>query len=207
MAWVVTALSHVTTRPRARRRLDMIVSGRDWDTSNDISIEHGSVVNLLQIEADRRCESVSLQQVAHTCTRWAISLSSTVHHVGCILSDHVTVAHLERYGYETRSRVLHDLGDIPSTYFRPHVRIPDHRLLQVEDCLFRVPNHTLTKQSKFFEEMLQYVTSDNNHPIPLDGVTADEFRRLLRVLYPRHVGIDPSSPSVTNLSVYIAVPM
>jgi len=64
--------------------------------------------------------------------------------------------------------------------------------LQVEDCLFRVPRHTLEAQSTVFLDMFSFPPppdtevegSSDEHPIRLDGVMADEFRQLLKVLYP-----------------------
>lgn len=60
-----------------------------------------------------------------------------------------------------------------------------------------MPRHTLTNQSKFFEKMLGEMTSnDYDGHIPLDGVTADELRRFLRVLYPRSVTSVPLPSSL-----------
>lgn len=63
---------------------------------------------------------------------------------------------------------------------------------QVQDRLFRVPRHTLEAQSVVFQDMFSFPPppdaevegSSDEHPIRLDGVTVDEFRHLLKVLYP-----------------------
>ncbi|KAH7883264.1 hypothetical protein F5I97DRAFT_1903676 [Phlebopus sp. FC_14] len=63
--------------------------------------------------------------------------------------------------------------------------------LQVEDCLFRVPRHTLVSQSKFFREMFLVPppkgsepegTSDE-HPICVQGIKKGDFKRLMKVLF------------------------
>ncbi|KAL4068670.1 hypothetical protein V8B97DRAFT_2057421 [Scleroderma yunnanense] len=68
--------------------------------------------------------------------------------------------------------------------------------LQVEDYLFRVPRHTLEAQSTVFQDMFSFPPppsievegSSNECPIRLDGVKADEFRQLLKVLFPGPCG-------------------
>jgi len=63
---------------------------------------------------------------------------------------------------------------------------------QVEDCLFRVPRHTLEAQSTFFRDKFlspppldaEVEGWNDEHPIRLDGATAQEFRWVLEVLFP-----------------------
>ncbi|KIM62352.1 hypothetical protein SCLCIDRAFT_25084 [Scleroderma citrinum Foug A] len=81
--------------------------------------------------------------------------------------------------------------------------------LQVEDCLFRVPRHTLEAQSTVFRDMFSFPPppdtevegSSDEHPIRLDGVAADEFRQLLKVLYPGPNGPDLRQGSEEWISV------
>ena len=56
---------------------------------------------------------------------------------------------------------------------------------QVEDRLFRVPNYRFIEESPEFSEMykLDIRTYDGN-PIKLEMVTQEDFRSLLKVLYP-----------------------
>ena len=56
---------------------------------------------------------------------------------------------------------------------------------QVEDRLFRVPSYQFIKESPEFSEMykLDIRTYDGN-PIKLEMVTQEDFRSLLKILYP-----------------------
>ncbi|EJD03042.1 uncharacterized protein FOMMEDRAFT_156407 [Fomitiporia mediterranea MF3/22] len=66
-------------------------------------------------------------------------------------------------------------------------------IFKVDDCLFRVPKHELEDQSHVFRDMFSMPsakdsgdvegTSDDN-PICLDSVSREEFKLLLRMLYP-----------------------
>ena len=58
---------------------------------------------------------------------------------------------------------------------------------QVEDRLFRVPSYRFIKESPEFSEMYKLVdvqTYDDGNPIKLEMVTQEDFRSLLKVLYP-----------------------
>jgi hypothetical protein len=62
---------------------------------------------------------------------------------------------------------------------------------QVENVLFRVPR-AIFRQSKIFQDMFSVPPgngvivdgSDDEHPLRLDGYTADDFRQLLKVILP-----------------------
>ncbi|KAF9243217.1 hypothetical protein BU15DRAFT_43324, partial [Melanogaster broomeanus] len=58
----------------------------------------------------------------------------------------------------------------------------------VENCLFRVPRHTLESQSKIFRDMFSLPAveaegSSDDNPIRLDGVKKVDFKCLLEVLF------------------------
>ncbi len=72
-----------------------------------------------------------------------------------------------------------------------------HRNAQVQDILFRVSVEEFKTQSEIFRDMFAFPqeskegsppegTSDAS-PIILEGVKVDEFRALLRYLYPKYV--------------------
>lgn len=69
-------------------------------------------------------------------------------------------------------------------------------VFQADDVLFRVPRHHLENQSAFFKDMFTvpvptgYLPDGNSaeQPIMLNRVHSDDFRQLLRVLYPRNPG-------------------
>ncbi|KIJ66004.1 hypothetical protein HYDPIDRAFT_110124 [Hydnomerulius pinastri MD-312] len=65
-------------------------------------------------------------------------------------------------------------------------------ILQVEDCLFRVPRRTIESQSKVFRDMFSLPTpvpngemegSSNSNPIHLHGIKKDDIKCLLKVLF------------------------
>ena len=58
---------------------------------------------------------------------------------------------------------------------------------QVEDRLFRVPSYQFFNESPDFSEenkLFEHVWADDPDPIKLEWVTQEEFRSLLKVLYP-----------------------
>jgi hypothetical protein len=57
---------------------------------------------------------------------------------------------------------------------------------QVEGRLFRVPSHLFIKESPEFSEKyaLSAHNCDQDGPIKLEMVKQEDFRRLLKVLYP-----------------------
>jgi hypothetical protein len=67
-------------------------------------------------------------------------------------------------------------------------------LIKVEDRLFKVPARNFITESEVFETMFKLpqnpdVKADglsNNQPLRLEGVKSDDFRQLLRVMYPRY---------------------
>jgi len=69
-------------------------------------------------------------------------------------------------------------------------------ILLVEDRLFKVPARNFIKESEVFETMFKLPQSpdvvadgfSNDQPLRLEGVKSDDFRQLLRVMYPS--GID-----------------
>ena len=66
--------------------------------------------------------------------------------------------------------------------------------MKVENCLFKVPARNFITESEVFETMFKLpqnpdVTVDglsNDQPLRLEGVKSDDFRQLLRVMYPRY---------------------
>jgi hypothetical protein len=67
-------------------------------------------------------------------------------------------------------------------------------LIKVENRLFKVPARNFITESEVFETMFKLpqnpdVGADglsNNQPLRLDGIKMDDFRQLLRVMYPRY---------------------
>ncbi|KAF8891870.1 hypothetical protein BD779DRAFT_153819 [Infundibulicybe gibba] len=64
-------------------------------------------------------------------------------------------------------------------------------LIQVEQCLFKVPRFYLERESEVFRDMFQLPSiGDNIHglreeePLRLDGISGEDFRQFLKVLYP-----------------------
>ena len=64
--------------------------------------------------------------------------------------------------------------------------------LQVENTLFRVPRHRFEQESDVFRDMFQLPVAENTipdgysdeQPLRLDGVAKEDFRQLLRVMFP-----------------------
>ena len=76
--------------------------------------------------------------------------------------------------------------------------------LQVEDTLFRVPRRYFEQESEIFRTMFQLPVandtapdgSSNEKPLLLEGVNKEDFRQLLRVMFPEcvdscHMFVDP----------------
>lgn len=71
-------------------------------------------------------------------------------------------------------------------------------LIKVENRLFKVPARNFITESEVFETMFKLpqnpdVAADglsNDQPLRLEGVKSDDFRQLLRVMYPRYETID-----------------
>jgi hypothetical protein len=67
--------------------------------------------------------------------------------------------------------------------------------LQVEDTLFRVPRRYFEQESEIFRTMFQLPVakgiapdgSSNEQPLLLEGVNKEDFRQLLRVMFPECV--------------------
>ena len=65
--------------------------------------------------------------------------------------------------------------------------------MQVEDTLFRVPCDHFKRESKVFCDMFQLPISEDTlsdgcsdeQPLRLDGVTNQDFRPLLKFMFPR----------------------
>ncbi|KAF8161462.1 hypothetical protein B0H34DRAFT_380786 [Crassisporium funariophilum] len=82
--------------------------------------------------------------------------------------------------------------------FQHLVKDPDYFIeapqvvFQVEDCLFRIPSYLLIMESEVFADMFKIPQPDSQNiegssaenPIELKGITHDDFRNLLKVLYP-----------------------
>ncbi|RDB27014.1 hypothetical protein Hypma_004967 [Hypsizygus marmoreus] len=81
-------------------------------------------------------------------------------------------------------------------YFTPIV-------FQVDDCLFKVPKFAFCESSTVFSDMLAVPQpseggqegSSAKNPVKLHGVSKDDFRRLLEVMYPLDI---PPSPSMSQ---------
>jgi hypothetical protein len=62
----------------------------------------------------------------------------------------------------------------------------------VEDTLFRVPRRYFEEESDVFYHLFQLPTAENvtpdgcsdEQPLRLDGITKEDFRQLLRVMFP-----------------------
>lgn len=74
---------------------------------------------------------------------------------------------------------------------------------KAEDTLFRVPKDRFEKMSDVFRTMFtlpsgtdcqQVEGNDDDHPLVLEGVHADNFHQILRLLYPEY-----ASKSVAKL--------
>ena len=67
--------------------------------------------------------------------------------------------------------------------------------LQVEDTLFRVPRRYFEQESEIFRTMFQLPVaegiapdgSSNERPLLLEGVNKEDFRQLLKVMFPEYV--------------------
>ena len=65
---------------------------------------------------------------------------------------------------------------------------------KVENRLFKVPARNFIAESEVFETMFKLpqnpdVVADglsNDQPLRLEGIKSDDFRQLLRVMYPRY---------------------
>jgi len=72
----------------------------------------------------------------------------------------------------------------------------DEASAQVEDQLFKVPRHYFEEDSEIFRTMFQLPVpqgeipdgSSKDKPLYLQGIAKDEFRQLLKVMYPRNFG-------------------
>jgi len=66
----------------------------------------------------------------------------------------------------------------------------------VERCLFKVPRAYFERDSEVFCALFQLPVAQNvpvegssdQQPLRLEGIKEDDFRQLLRVMYPRHAG-------------------
>ncbi|KAH8117106.1 hypothetical protein DFH11DRAFT_1579276 [Phellopilus nigrolimitatus] len=66
-------------------------------------------------------------------------------------------------------------------------------VFKVEDCLFRVPREGFEEQSDVFKTMFTLPSGgaaeldgcSDDHPVLLEGISVDDFRTFLKVLYPR----------------------
>ena len=65
----------------------------------------------------------------------------------------------------------------------------------MEGCLFNVPRGPFEQHSEVFRDMFELPVPENivpdgssdEHPLRLDGVMKNDFRQLLRVMFPRSV--------------------
>ena len=75
------------------------------------------------------------------------------------------------------------------------IRYSPRGRLQVEDMLFRVPRRYFEQESEIFRTMFQLPVandtapdgSSNEQPLLLEGVNKEDFRQLLRVMFPEYV--------------------
>jgi len=69
--------------------------------------------------------------------------------------------------------------------------------MQVEDTLYRVPRHPFEQESEVFRDMfgLPIVKGaipdglSDEQPLHLEGIMKEDFRQLLRIMFPRYYGI------------------
>lgn len=67
-------------------------------------------------------------------------------------------------------------------------------LIKVEDHLFKVPARNFMTESEVFETMFKLPQTpdtaadgfSDDQPLRLEGIKSDDFRQLLRVMYPRY---------------------
>jgi hypothetical protein len=72
--------------------------------------------------------------------------------------------------------------------------------LEVEGCLFKVPRGPFERNSEVFQDMFRLPVPENTvpdgssdeHPLRLDGVKKNDFRQLLKVMFPGSVCFDKS---------------
>jgi hypothetical protein len=65
--------------------------------------------------------------------------------------------------------------------------------MQVENTLFRVPRHHFEQESEVFRDMFQLPIAEDTtpdgcsdeQPLRLDGILKQDFRQLLRVMFPK----------------------
>jgi BTB/POZ domain len=73
--------------------------------------------------------------------------------------------------------------------------ISNFYIFQVEGCLFKVPRTYFERDSEVFCALFQLPVaqdtpiegSSDQKPLRLEGIKEDDFRQLLRVMYPRSV--------------------
>lgn len=64
--------------------------------------------------------------------------------------------------------------------------------MQVENTLFRVPRYYFEQESDVFRDMFQFPVAEgavpdgcsDEQPLRLDGIKKEDFRQLLRVMFP-----------------------
>ncbi|KAF8891869.1 hypothetical protein BD779DRAFT_1621939 [Infundibulicybe gibba] len=94
---------------------------------------------------------------------------------------------------ETETPPLTPVLDVLDTLDRDDTYYFHDIIILVDNCLFKVPRFYLERESAVFQTMFQLPSiGDSIHglseekPLRLDGIEEEDFRQLLRVLYPTY---------------------
>jgi len=98
--------------------------------------------------------------------------------------------------FQSEAAAIHDVDSERATTRRDESFYFVDIIFLVEGCLFKVPRTYFERDSEAFSAMFKLPVaqdvpvegSSDQQPIHLEGITAHEFRQLLRVMYPQHVG-------------------